>query len=293
MKYPVIIIFLLLFSCSSVIIQKENDSKIFQFYAPQKVTITGYSGDIMEPFISRDGHYLFFNNLNDPSVNTNIYYAEKINDTLFQYKSEVQGVNSAALDGVSSMDNNSNFYFVSTRSYVQSFSTIYHGVFNNGNVSAVDIVPGVSRQQPGMVNFDAEVSADGNTLYFVDGRFNANGQPQTADLVIATKSGAGFQRSANSDEILRTVNTNELEYACCISNDELTLFFTRVPSITANAVPRMFYATRGNKNVPFNKPNELTAAEGFVEAATISGDSLVYYHKKENGHFVLECIKSK
>jgi hypothetical protein len=293
MKYPIIIIFLLLFSCSSVIPVKENDSKLFQFYAPQKVTITGYTGDIMEPFISRDGHYLFFNNLNEPSVNTNIFYAERINDTVFQYKSEVQGVNSAALDGVASMDNNGNFYFVSTRSYDQTFSTIYHGVFNNGNVDSVDIVPGISRHEPGIVNFDAEVSSDGNTIYFVDGRFNANGQPQTADLVIAGRNGTNFQRAVNSGEILHAVNTNELEYAASISGDELTLFFTRVPSITANAVPRMFYATRENKNAPFNKANELTAAEGFVEAATISGDSLIYYHKKENTGFGLYCIKRK
>jgi hypothetical protein len=286
-------IILLLFSCSSVIPGKENDSKLFQFYAAKKVTITGYTGDIMEPFISRDGQFLFFNNLNEPSVNTNIYYAEKINDTLFQYKGEVQGVNSTALDAVASKDDNGNFYFVSSRSYDQSLSTIYHGVFNNGNVSAVDIVPGISRHEPGIVNFDAEVSADGNTLYFVDGLFNTSGHPQSADIVIATKNATGFQRAVNSDEIVRTVNTNELEYAGCISNDELTLFFAKVASITADTVPRIFYATRENKNAQFNKPNELTEAKGFVEAATISGDSLVYYHKKDNGHFVLECIKRK
>jgi hypothetical protein len=290
MKYSDVILFLLLFSCSSKSPGKENDSNVFQFYPPQKVAITGYTGDIMEPFISRDGHYLFFNNLNEPSVNTNIFYAGRINDSVFQYKGEVQGVNSTALDGVASMDSSGNFYFVSTRSYAQDLSTIYHGLFDNGNVPAVGIVPGISRREPGVVNFDVEVSADGNTLYFVDGLFNASGQPQTADLVIATKNGTGFQRSGNWGEILHTINTNELEYAACISKDELTLFFTRVPSVTSGAFPRIFYATRENKNVPFNRPNELLQAEGFVEAATLSGDSLVYYHKKENGHFVLEYM---
>ena len=34
------------------------------FANPQRVTILGYSGDAMEPSISRDGRYLFFNSLN-------------------------------------------------------------------------------------------------------------------------------------------------------------------------------------------------------------------------------------
>jgi hypothetical protein len=293
MKYHIIVIILLVISCSSEIPAKERNSTLLKFDSPKRVVVTGYTGDMMEPFISRDGHYLFFNNLNEPSVNTNIFYAEKINDTVFQYRGEVAGVNSAALDGVASMDRNNNFYFVSTRSYSQSLSTIYHGDFNNGNVTAVDIVPGISKQEPGIVNFDAEVSADGNALYFADGRFNATGQLQSADLVLAVKNGTGFQRLANSDKILAAVNTDKLEYAAGISADELTLFFTRLGSYSPAFIPHIFYATRENKNVPFNKPNELVQAEGFVEAATFSGDSIIYYHKKENAGLGIYCIKRK
>ncbi|MFI5129794.1 MAG: hypothetical protein ACHQFX_07380 [Chitinophagales bacterium] len=293
MKSRYITVFLFVLSCKAENPGKQNDSDLFQFSSPVKVVVQGYTGDNMEPFISRDGHYLFFNNLNEPSVNTNIFYADRVNDSLFQYKGEVQGVNSAALDGVASMDSSGNFYFMSTRSYSQSFTTIYRGSFNNGNVTALDTVSGISRHEPDMVNFDVEVSADANTLYFVDGRFNASGQPQTADLVIAIKNGTGFQRLANSDEILSAVNTDELEYAAGISNDELILFFTRVPSVTSGVFPRIFYATRTNKNIPFNKPNELMGAEGFVEAASFSGDSLIYYHKKGNTGFELYSIKRK
>ncbi len=293
MKSRYITVFLFVLSCKAENPGKQNDSDLFQFSSPVKVVVQGYTGDNMEPFISRDGHYLFFNNLNEPSVNTNIFYADRVNDSLFQYKGEVQGVNSAALDGVASMDSSGKFYFVSTRNYSQSFSTIYRANFNNGNVTAVDTVPGISRHEPGIVNFDVEVSADGNTLYFVDGRFNSSGQPQTADLVIAGRNGTGFQRLPNSAEILTAINTDELEYAAGISSDELTLFFTRVPSVTSGDVPRIFYATRENKNLPFAKPNRLTHAEGFVEAASFSGDSLIYYHKKGNTGFELYCIKRK
>src|SRR6266849_4631567 len=122
----------------------------------------------MEPFFSRDREYLFFNNSNDPHVNTNLHWAARVDDLTFQYKGEIGGVNTAALEGVPSMDRSNNFYFVSTRSYNQTASTIYRGIFSSGKLSAIELVPGVSVSTPGIVNFDAEISADGNTLYFVD-----------------------------------------------------------------------------------------------------------------------------
>ena len=97
------------------------------FGNPERVTIRGYKGHAMEPFISRDGRYLFFNNSNDPSVNTNLHYAERINDVTFKYQGEIKGVNAALLDAVPTMDRDGKFYFVSTRSYAETFSTIYRG----------------------------------------------------------------------------------------------------------------------------------------------------------------------
>jgi hypothetical protein len=51
------------------------------------------------------------------------------------------------------MDMNDVFYFVSTRSYAKTYSTIYSGNFSNGNVSNIAIVPGISKDTPGDVNF--------------------------------------------------------------------------------------------------------------------------------------------
>jgi hypothetical protein len=39
----------------------------------------------MEPFITRDGHFLFFNNSNNPRVDTNLYWATRIDDLTFQF----------------------------------------------------------------------------------------------------------------------------------------------------------------------------------------------------------------
>ena len=58
-----------------------------------------------------------------------------------------------------------------------TLATIYRDPFANGTVSNVAVVPGVSKATPGWVNFDADVSADGNTMYFVDGLFDASGSP--------------------------------------------------------------------------------------------------------------------
>ena len=254
------------------------------FRNPERVTIDGYDGHAMEPFITRDGQRLLFNNLNHPSENTDLHWAERVDDLTFRYRGVITGVNTAALEGVPTMDRDNALYFVSPRSYEQTFSTIYRGVFADGAVSGVELVPGISKQQPGMVNFDVDVSPDGGTLYFVDSRF-ANGAPETADIVIAERRGAGFERL--SDEIMRNVNSVDLEYAACISADGLTLFFTRVKKgLTGDA--RIFMATRTSLTAPFARPLRLTAIDGFAEGPALSPDEKsLYYHRRDGDRFVL------
>ena len=150
------------------------------FQHPERVTIANYSADAMEPFLTHDGRYLLFNNRNDPSVNTNLHYAERIDDLHFAYRGEIQGVNTDALEGVPSLSCDGMLYFVSTRSYGNTFSTIYRAHFAKGVATNVELVPGISRRTPGWVNFDSEISADGETLYSVDSQFK-NGMPATAD----------------------------------------------------------------------------------------------------------------
>jgi hypothetical protein len=94
-----------------------------KFENPQRITILGYTGAAMEPFISRDGKHLFFNNSSDPKVNPNLHSAERGDDLTFQYKGEIEGVNTPALEGVASVDRDSNFYFISPKSYEQTAST--------------------------------------------------------------------------------------------------------------------------------------------------------------------------
>ena len=273
-----------LVACGGARLPDSIGTRVFD--NPERVTIRGYGGDAMEPFITRDARYLLFNNLNQPSVSTNLHYAERIDDLTFQYKGEIEGVNTPAVEGVPTMDRDNVLYFVSPRSYGETRSTIYRGKFDAGKVTAVELVPGVSRNQPGIASFDVEISPDGNTLYFVDGRF-ARGRdgPQTADIVIAQRRGAAFERLTDSDAILRNLNTDALEYAPCISSDGLTLFFTRAAKGMAGGVA-IYLAQREHVGAAFAKPQRSAVLEGFVEGPTLSPDEeSVYYHKKDGNRF--------
>jgi len=262
---------------------------------PIKVQMIGYSGNIMEPFISRDGHFLLFNNLNAAPENTNLHWATRLNDSTFQYNGEISGVNTPDLDAVASLDRNGILYFVSTRSYSTSLSTIYQCNFTNGSTTNVQLVKGVSKYLPGWVNFDVETSADGNTLYFVDAQFDQSGNPSTADLVIAKKTPDSFQRWTGSNEVMKNINTTALEYAACISADELELYFTRVAvPMNSNSTPEIFVTHRKTTNDPFDPPMKIGTISGFAEAATIAPDQkTIYFHMRDNGTFQLYMIKKK
>jgi Tol biopolymer transport system component len=253
-----------------------------EFQNPQRITIDGYNDDAMEPFLTRDGKYLFFNNLNEPNVNTNLHWAERIDDLHFKYRGEIQGVNTPALEGVASMDRQSNFYFVSNRSYDQTASTLYRGHFANGALTNVELVPGVSLAKPGIVNFDAEISADGNTLYFVESQFSILGQPKSAHILFARRNGNTFVRDDSSASIFQSINPAGLNYAPATSASECELFFTRADT----SGPAIYMSKRANKSQPFDPPLRIAAITGFAEGPTLSPDELsLYYHLKQNGRF--------
>jgi WD40-like Beta Propeller Repeat len=257
------------------------------FTNPQPVTIVGYSQDAMEPFVSPDGNYLFFNNSNAPTVDTNLYYATRIDDVTFQLQGEIGEVNSTALDAVASMDRNGTFYFVSTRNYVSpTFATVYWGTFSNGSVSGVAMVPGISKQKLGDVNFDQCVSPDGGTLYFVDGVFNGGSVPQRASIAIARRDGDHFVRLKNSARIMRKINRHGLNYAPDISASGLEFFFTRIEGSPPKPPPAIYTATRASTSKPFGKPRKIEAITGFAEAPALSPDGKsLYYHLNVNGTF--------
>jgi hypothetical protein len=285
---------LLLFGCTPDN-KPVNPSPVIEFGQPVKVDMIGYTGNIMEPFLSRDGNTLLFNNLNALPENTNLHWATKINDHSFQYKGEIAGVNTTDLEGVPTLDNTGKLYFVSLRNYANTLSTLYMGDFVNGAATNIELINGVSKLQAGWVNFDIESSADGQTIYFVDGQFGQTAIPLSADLVIAKKNGLGFERLPNSSEIMKNINSPDLEYAACISANQLELYFTRIVlPVTAATLSEMYVSTRQNTSEPFGVPAKINSITGFAEAATIAPDQkTIYYHLKENDKFVLYMVVKK
>jgi len=255
------------------------------FGSPQPVAIRGYDGDAMEPFVSKDGRYLLFNNRNDPRIDTNLHFARRVDERTFQYGGELKGANSPALEGVPSLDRAGNLLFISTRSYKETLSTLYRGRFEDGAVSGVTLVSGVSRRQPGIVMFDAEIASDGGTLFVVDGEFAGGPHPKSADITIAVRDGAGFRRLPSSAELLKNVNTGALEYAPAVSGDLLELFFTRA---AGSGPPAIWRSVRRGLEASFEAPQRVAAAQGFVEAPALSGDGRsLYFHKLEGSRFVI------
>ena len=261
----------------------------------EPVRVIGYDDDLMEPFVSRDGTTLFFNNNNSPGDKTDLHYADARQNGTFVYRGLVGGANSQKLDGVPTMDRDGNFYFVSTRAYGKTKSTIHSGAFAGGGVDHVRLVAGdLSLGKTFWFNMDVEASADGNRLYSTDNRlrFLFGGGVNRSDLFVAERRGEAFFRAANTEAIFANINTDKLEYAAAISPDELTIFFNRTD---IKALHRkdirgigIYQATRADADGVFGKPIRIEAITGFVEGPTVSSDGcVVYYHRKVAERFKL------
>lgn len=274
---------------------------------PQPVTVLGYdaSKGIMEPFITRDGQFLLFNNgnaahnTNGKKRDPNLHHAQRINDHTFQYLGEIRGANSNMVDGAPSLDQNNRLFFISPRAYQKKRSTIHSGIFKNGEATDVGLVSGdISPKKPGWLNMDAEISADGKTLYYTVNQWNTDfNVPKTSDLHVAQWIGGRFERRDDSDKIFRNVNTGELEYAPSLSADQLELSFTRSKIIIKDGnfrgmVSRILMASRQSLKEPFGEPRWIRAITGLVEGPTVTPDKkILYYHKQEAGTFRLYRVR--
>jgi hypothetical protein len=244
------------------------------------VTIRGYSKSAMEPFISSDGRFLLFNTSNVPPDIPSLQFATRLDAQSFAYQGEIRGANGPnALSGTPTMDRQDSLYFVSSRSYTRSLSTIYSGRFTSGRVTGVHLVPGISPRIRGIVDFDVGVSTDGKTLYVSVGRFDGGSSPASANLAIFNKVGKRFTPNGASTEILHAVNhPGELTYGASVSSDGLELFFTRVDPDQGG--PAIYRAVRGRLGRPFGLVQRVAAITGYAEAPSISADgTTLYYHR--------------
>lgn len=297
---PVLLMSLLLISCGGGGGADAPVTPVADYTAfsnPQPVSIKGYAGDVMEPFISRDGKYLFFNDTTvipgtPPQNNKDIHYAsyDSLSGT-FTYEAVISAVNTLAVEGVPTLDNNNRFYYISTFNYppdnAKILDTIYVGDFDPLSpaiVNNLDVVLNLRDPEGilGHLNFDVEISPDGLTLYFVDGIFSGKPFPDVSNFVYAVDTGSGFVRQADSEVIFANINTSDLEYAACISQDGLEFFFTRLELATLDTF--IYRAIRPDTSSAFGVPQKVSAISGFVEAPTLSSDEKeLYYHRRIPG----------
>jgi Secretion system C-terminal sorting domain len=256
------------------------------------VIINGLSFDAMEPFISPDGNFLFFNNLND-GVDTKLYYATKINDSTFNFAGELNGTNQIILphlDAVADMDSANNFYWTSTRNYPTELDNLFHGTINMGNVTNIGRVHGdFNKNIPGWLVMDHGISYNGQFLYYNNARFDNNNcqGPCETEIGIAQKiNDSTFNKLSNSNIILQNINdTNYIYYAPCISRDNLELYYTRYPrdTITVSTLFEICVAVRKRPADIFSVPMVLFSEfiSDLIEAPTLTTDKqIIYYHRK-------------
>ena len=298
-------------------IDDSNQSPTPVYANPRAVTISGYDGDAMEPYISRDGSTLFFNNLNASTLSngdendTNIHYATRIDDFTFEYIGPVIGASEDnimqqnELEGVPTMDSGRRFYFIRTIDYLDNTSedylrSIYSADYANGSLTNIQSVANLRTDRqageapvPGELNFDVEIHQGGQVLYFVQGIFSGNAFPDEANIGIANKDAEEFIVDAASDDLFEQINTNNLEYAAAISANQLELYFTRASGNSLLGFDfEILVATRDSLSEPWQTPVKIEAIQGEVtEGPSITADgALLYYHQKVDGIFQIFVV---
>jgi hypothetical protein len=258
------------------------------------VKINGLTFDAMEPSISADGNFLFFNSLND-GISTSLYYATRLNDSTFNFAGLLKGASgtsSPRMDAVTSSDVSNNFYWMSLRNFPQQYDNFFHGKFNGVDVVNIGRLHGTFYiYQAGWLIMDAAINYTGDLLYYCNAYFNTdykgcNGIPCQAKLGIAQKvNDSTYNKISNSDALLKILNdTNYIVYAPFISKNGLELYFTR--GLHHGTQPEICVAVRNTTLEAFGMPTILYTSSAIPEAPTLSTDgSRMYYHKNEGGIF--------
>ncbi|MBI3501016.1 MAG: T9SS type A sorting domain-containing protein [Bacteroidetes bacterium] len=257
------------------------------------VTINGLTFSVQDPFISPDGNTLIFNHDNN-LPNVKLYYASKINDSTFNFIGEIAGANQTTPNATnlsSCLDSANNLFWTSLRNYnpPTSYENLMHAKYTSGSATNLTKVYGnIYVQIPYWVIMDAEISYDGNYLYYTNTYFGPNGNdcnaPCYSQLNIAQKvNDTTFSKLSNSNAILTNVNdTNYLVYVPQITKDGLELYFTRVLKNPPNPNTEICVSVRNTVSDTFSLPSVIYSNYGWLpEAPSLTTNKgILYYHKQ-------------
>lgn len=257
---------------------------------PEPVELVGYDDHAMEPFIARDGAFIFFNNLNSPEVNTELHYAARLDDTTFEYLGILEGTSTPGLEGVPSLTLDGQIFFNQTTGLGDTGTVLRRGLFADGVVT--DIEPVMPNAGLGDLLLGPDVSPDGEWLYFVIS--NGSGPDRQMDLAVTRRTERGdYVPNPDLAPIVDALNTDALEYAPAISADGRELYFNRL-TLTPQGAPMtisIMHALRNPETGTFEEAAAIEAITGFVEGATPTTDgTALYYHQDADGLFELRRV---
>jgi hypothetical protein len=278
------------------------------FVNPQRVPIynlpMGHGGTPIsteEPFISRDGRFLFFNT-NKLENHKDLHFAERIKGRWY-YRGEVDNrVNTEKeVEGNPTMDANYNLIYIDTATAPMARWSRFNPA--TGNLGVIRDVKGIPEREIKPFkyfkgNMGVEVSPDGETLYFSRATwkmfFFKLGPFEDSDIFFCKRRGDRYvYDEAEAKRIMQNINTPDMEYAAGISADGLEIFFTRL--VIKEQKKGWFHskimrATRNSTKEPFGHPQVIDAIGGdfFVEGPALGPDeNELYYHKQHGEKFML------
>jgi len=289
-----------LFLIMLIIAYEKVFSQTYPTFGTEKpVTINGLTFDAMEPSISADGNYIFFNSVND-GVTTSLYYATKVNDSTFIYKGALAGANQTItprLDAVPSSDSANKFFWTSLRNFPAQFDNCFRGTFNGTDIINIGRLRGTFYIYTiGWLMMDAAIDYSGEFLYYTNAYFGPTysgcaGVPCKGKLGVAQRQNdSTFNKLNNSDGIMQNVNdTNYVVYAPCISKNGLELYYTRFLKNNISIGTQICVSVRTNLTDIFSLPAIFHPFSNLTpEATTLTSDqSKIYYHKKSGGLYKL------
>lgn len=294
MKDKKLLLMLLLVIC------RQTFSQTYPTFGVEKsVTINGLTSDAMEPSLTADGNFIFFNSIND-GITTSLYYAIRINDSTFNYGGALTGANettSPRLDAVASSDVANRFYWTSLRNFPSQFDNCFYGNFNGTDIVTIGRLHGTFYiYAVGWLMMYASINYNGDLLYYTNGYFGptyagCGGVPCKGKLGLAQKQNdSTFNKLSNSDGILQNINdTNYVVYAPNISKDGLELYYTRFTKNNISLGTQIVVSVRTNLTDTFSLPSVVIPFSTLSpEATTLSTDqSKLYYHKKSGSSYKL------
>jgi hypothetical protein len=200
------------------------------------------------------------------------------------------------------MDMNYNFFFID--SGIKPMVRVGRFSSEDGKLNFVRVLEGIPARKVSLFkqkvngNMGVEVSADGSSLFFSRATWKLKGFKLGAirgsDILFMKKINGKFVYSEEeAKNLLRHINTSDLEYAASISTDALELFFTGlgIADLKKRKIrSKIMHSTRKSLSDVFSKPTMIEAIGGsdFVEGPAVSGDGKeLYYHKQDGRKFRL------